>query len=97
MNMTVCPRCGCPSFGPRCRRCSGSLAIAGTSGLFGLNGGLEGRKKKKAASGGGGGAVPATRSAKKGLPMWATALIAFGGILLIGGGLYWLKTRKRRK
>lgn len=31
--MNVCPRCGCPSSGPRCRRCLGvTLPISGSNG-----------------------------------------------------------------
>jgi len=31
--MNACPRCGCPSFGPRCRRCLGvTLPIGGSNG-----------------------------------------------------------------
>lgn len=91
--MTVCPRCGCPSFGPRCRRCTGLLPTA--SGASGLSGGLEGKKKAKSKSKSGSTAAWSGGRAR-GLPMWAKALLAFGGILLIGGGLFWLKTRKRR-
>lgn len=87
MNMTVCPRCGCPVVGPRCRRCMGLVPrFVPRNGGGGLGGGLGASKRKAQAQADG-----------KGLPTWAVALMAFGGIVLIGGGLYWLKTRKRRK
>jgi LPXTG-motif cell wall-anchored protein len=62
--------------------------------LSGLGGGLEGKKKATVA---GAPPPPTTVLAKRTVPTWAIALIAFGGIVLVAGGLYWLKTRKRKK
>lgn len=98
MPTPTCIRCGCSSSTPRCPSCMAALSL-NEEGAYGL-----GKAKAKAApkSATSKTATPASTvtpgtltKIKSIMPDWAWALIAIGGIAVVGGTVYFLTSKRR--